>query len=31
MKKIRRHLEELDVESFPTDTLQEPERGTVHA
>lgn len=31
MKKISLDLEQLDVESFPTERLREPERGTVHA
>jgi hypothetical protein len=31
MKKIRLDLDELQVESLATESLPEPERGTVHA
>ena len=31
MEKIRLDLDELTVESFPTETLREAQRGTVHA
>jgi hypothetical protein len=31
MKKISLDLEELDVESFPTESLPEARRGTVYA